>query len=59
MDDCEYIKTVNATKTKYLLFTRRKSNYSAKNTSFKVNFRNNTVEKVSSIRFLGVQLIKT
>ena len=46
--------TVNSAKTKYLLFTPRKSNYSVSNTSFEVHFRNNTIEKVSSIRFLGV-----
>ena len=46
--------TVNAAKAKYLLFTPRKSNYSVANISFKVHFRNNTIEKVSSIRFLGV-----
>ena len=46
--------TVNSAKTKYLLFTPRKSNYSVANTSFEVHFRNNTIEKVSSIRFLGV-----
>ena len=46
--------TVNSAKTKYLLFTPRKSNYSVSNTSFEVYFRSNTIEKVSSIRFLGV-----
>ena len=46
--------TVNSAKTKYLLFTPRKSNYSVSNTSFEVHFRNNIIEKVSSIRFLGV-----
>ena len=46
--------TVNSAKTKYLLFTPRKSNYSVSNTSFEVHFRNNTIEKVSSIRFLGI-----
>ena len=46
--------TVNSAKTKYLLFTPRKSNSFVANTSFKVHFRNNTIEKVSSIRFLGV-----
>ena len=46
--------TVNSAKTKYLLFTPRKSNYSVSNTSFEVHFRNNTIEKVSLIRFLGV-----
>ena len=46
--------TVNSAKTKYLLFTPRKSNYSVSNTSFEIHFRNNTIEKVSSIRFLGV-----
>ena len=46
--------TVNSAKTKYLLFTPRKSNCSVSNTSFEVYFRNNTIEKVSSIRFLGV-----
>ena len=46
--------TVNSAKTKYLLFTPRKSNCSISNTSFEVYFRNNTIEKVSSIRFLGV-----
>ena len=45
--------TVNSSKTKYLLFTPRKSNYSVSNTSFEVHFRN-IIEKVSSIRFLGV-----
>ena len=45
---------VNFAKTKYLLFTPRKSNYSIANTSFKVHFKNDTIEKVSSIRFLGV-----
>ena len=42
--------TVNSAKTKYLLFTPRKSNYSVSNTSFEVHFRNNTIEKVSSIQ---------
>ena len=46
--------TVNSAKTKYLLFTPKKSNSSVANTSFKVHFRNNTIEKVLSIRFLGV-----
>ena len=46
--------TVNSAKTKYLLFTPTKSNYSVSNTSFKVHFRNDTTEKVLSIRFLGV-----
>ena len=52
--------TVNSAKTKYeyLLFTPRKSNYSVSNTSFEVHFRNNTIEKVSSIRFLGVIINK-
>ena len=35
--------TVNSAKTKYLLFTPRKSNYSVSNTSFKARFRNNTI----------------
>ena len=34
--------TVNSAKTKYLLFTPRKSNYSVSNTSFEIHFRNNT-----------------
>ena len=46
--------TVNSAKTKYLLFTSKKSNYSVSNKSFEVHFRNNTIEKVSLIRFLGV-----
>ena len=46
--------TVNSAKTKYLLFTPRKNNYSFANISFKVHFKNNTIEKVLSIRFLGV-----
>ena len=46
--------TVNFANTKYLLFTPRKNNFSVANTSFKVHFRNNTIEKVSSIGFLGV-----
>ena len=50
--------TVNSAKTKYLLFTPRKSNCSVSNTSFEVYFRNNTIEKVLSIRFLGVIINK-
>ena len=50
--------TVNSSKTKYLLFIPKKSNYSISNTSFNVHFRNNTIEKVSSIRFLGVIINK-
>ena len=42
--------TVNTAKTKYLLFTPRKSKYSTTSTSFKVNYRNNQIEKVSSTR---------
>ena len=45
---------VNSAKTKYLLFTLRKINYFVSNTSFKVHFKNNTIEKVSSIHFLDV-----
>ena len=45
--------TVNSAKTKYLLFTPRKSNYSVSYTSFEIHFKNYTIEKVSSIRFLG------
>ena len=50
--------TVNSAKTKYLLFTPRKSNYCVSNTSFEVHFGNNIIEKVSSIRFLGVIKMK-
>ena len=50
--------TVNSAKTKYLLFTPKKSNYSVSNTSLEVHLRNNTIEKVSSIRFLGLIINK-
>ena len=45
---------VNAAKTTYPLFTPIKSNYFVANTSFKVHFKNTTIEKVLSIRFLGI-----
>ena len=48
---------VNIAKNKYLLFTPR-SNYSAASIAFKVNFRNNIIEKVSSICFLAVIAMK-
>ena len=44
--------TVNSSKTKYLLFTPRKSNYSVSNTSFEAHFRNNTIEKFHQFAFL-------